>query len=626
MPLHAADGEAAGRGRRARVPKAGVLTRPGWLEDFERAHGRPLRVLHIGNIANNAYVNAKVMRRIGIDADVICHDYYHVMGTPEWEDAGFTGSHGDDYFPDWWRVDLGTFERPRWFFQGPRDLCFKAIKARFSGNAQRSQIASDRLALATSLICHANSSLRDRGAPGYELGADLRRRRDLALYLGRFVLRKPTNPLAALSLIWSFLLNSRLMIVVGLARKARTEMRKLMARVRPDAGRKPAARRGLVRSLQARWRARRIAARQKNLGLLAKRPWALWIEGHLKWHLGVAAEELQKDLTYAHDMAHGWEQILKYYDVVQCYAVNAIIPMTLGRDDYLAYEHGTLRSIPFEPTPLGRLTATAYRHSLGAFVTNVDNLDKCRALKIDADRVIPLPHTLDDEKIRAFTLAFPHIRPAQDEPPELLSPTRQHWLDKDPSLAKGNDLFFDALVRVKAAGYRARVTLVAWGRDLEASKDYIRDRGIEDLVTWVEPMTIEELWKRYLGCHAIVDQFIVPAFGRVTFDALLLGRPVISNLDVGQATEFFGVPPPMLACATVDDIERALKRILDDPTDTQGLGAATAAWAARYHSTRRILDLQLAAYRKIVARHWRQEMGTDVAVRRAAARGTRRSA
>ena len=61
-----------------------------WLADFERLKGRPLRVLHIGNIANNAYNNARIQRQRGIDAYVLSFDYYHIMATPEWEDADFT--------------------------------------------------------------------------------------------------------------------------------------------------------------------------------------------------------------------------------------------------------------------------------------------------------------------------------------------------------------------------------------------------------------------------------------------------------------------------------------------------------------------------------------------------------
>jgi glycosyltransferase involved in cell wall biosynthesis len=75
-----------------------------------------MRVLHIGNIANNAYNNAKFLRRKGIDADALTYDYSHVMSQPEWEDAVFDGE-VDEYYPDWSTVDLHGFRRPEWFHQ-----------------------------------------------------------------------------------------------------------------------------------------------------------------------------------------------------------------------------------------------------------------------------------------------------------------------------------------------------------------------------------------------------------------------------------------------------------------------------------------------------------------------------
>ena len=97
------------------------------IEKFRLRAGRPLRVLHIGNIANNAYNNACIQRQHGIEADVLCYNYYHIMGCPEWEDSDFReGSSvaGLDHFkPDWWATSLRGWSRPRWFVQGPSALC-----------------------------------------------------------------------------------------------------------------------------------------------------------------------------------------------------------------------------------------------------------------------------------------------------------------------------------------------------------------------------------------------------------------------------------------------------------------------------------------------------------------------
>jgi hypothetical protein len=74
-----------------------------WVGEFIEKFGRPPRVLHIGNVANNAYSNAKFFRRAGIDADVLCNDFYHIMGCPEWEDADFEAEFINQFFPDWSR-------------------------------------------------------------------------------------------------------------------------------------------------------------------------------------------------------------------------------------------------------------------------------------------------------------------------------------------------------------------------------------------------------------------------------------------------------------------------------------------------------------------------------------------
>ena len=51
------------------------------------------------------------------------------MACPEWEEATFHGDLGDPFFPDWSKVDLAGYERPRWFASGPLGLCCKMIEA-----------------------------------------------------------------------------------------------------------------------------------------------------------------------------------------------------------------------------------------------------------------------------------------------------------------------------------------------------------------------------------------------------------------------------------------------------------------------------------------------------------------
>ncbi len=117
----------------------------GYVERFRATYGRAPRVLHIGNVANYAYVNAKLMRGDGIDADVIDPDFYHIMATPEWHEARVDGEYGDDFLPRWSQVDLGGYTRPDWFVQGPSQLAFAVLALRNRGLVSKSKRAAARM-------------------------------------------------------------------------------------------------------------------------------------------------------------------------------------------------------------------------------------------------------------------------------------------------------------------------------------------------------------------------------------------------------------------------------------------------------------------------------------------------
>lgn len=106
-----------------------------WIEAYRKKYSRPPRILLVGNIANNAYNNAKILSQVGLDCDVISYDYYHIMGCPEWEDADISGRIKDHFRPIWYKINLGGFERPKWFAQGPLDICIDYLIARREGKS-----------------------------------------------------------------------------------------------------------------------------------------------------------------------------------------------------------------------------------------------------------------------------------------------------------------------------------------------------------------------------------------------------------------------------------------------------------------------------------------------------------
>lgn len=73
------------------------------------------RVLHLGNILNNGYLNAKFLRRRGWAADSVTIDYRHVQAQPEWEEVPIISPTLDHFNPDWSAIDLGDYQRVDWF-------------------------------------------------------------------------------------------------------------------------------------------------------------------------------------------------------------------------------------------------------------------------------------------------------------------------------------------------------------------------------------------------------------------------------------------------------------------------------------------------------------------------------
>lgn len=94
-----------------------------WIGEFARERGRPPRVLHVGNIGNNAYLNARFLREAGLDCHVLAYDYYDKLAMPEWE--------GD--------------RRPPWFAQGPLQTCARYLAALDAADGRRLDLLRRRL-------------------------------------------------------------------------------------------------------------------------------------------------------------------------------------------------------------------------------------------------------------------------------------------------------------------------------------------------------------------------------------------------------------------------------------------------------------------------------------------------
>ncbi len=165
------------------------------------------------------------------------------------------------------------------------------------------------------------------------------------------------------------------------------------------------------------------------------------------------------------------------------------------------------------------------------FVTNSDVMPSVERLGIDPHQVVRLPHAFDSDKLLAFAASTrPYARRMKGRP------CFSHRHATTGSMAtrtsrKGTTCCCGHSRSLPRTALRWRAVLVRWGRDLEASVALADELGIADRLEWVPPMRKRELWQRYLTSHVVADQFVLPAIGGVAFEAMALGRRLVTALD-----------------------------------------------------------------------------------------------
>jgi glycosyltransferase involved in cell wall biosynthesis len=307
----------------------------------------------------------------------------------------------------------------------------------------------------------------------------------------------------------------------------------------------------------------------------------------------------EEDYGYFHGAALDWLPLFKRYDVIQAYSTDPIWPFLCQLPNYVAYEHGTIREIPFQDTNIGRMTAAAYKAAPAVFITNVDNIRGADRLGLKAEQRFYLPHAFDYRKLLRHQ-AGSAIRFDTRVKPQIFMPSRQDWVVRDPNWAKGNDLVIRAVKLLAERGVDCTVKFVEWGKDVAASRALIAELGVEDRIEWSPLLTKRALWDEYLGSAAVIDQFLLPGISGVSFEAMTLGVPVITCDEPGLNATFFGRAPPLLTANSAEEVAERIERVVKDPAWRNRQAQESARWIVDYHSSERIFEIQVNAFRKLI--------------------------
>jgi hypothetical protein len=485
------------------------------LKRIQVALGRPLRVLYLGNVANYAYVNASLMRSVGVEADVLDPDFYHIMATPEWQDVDFQANFPDQFKPTWKGVDTKNYKRPTWFVQGP---LLPALRHLIQIQVARSPLMA--------------------WAARFDLA--LSTKRDLDAFSGplsRFVLAS-AHPLA----------------------------RAIRAPV----------------TLVQRW-ARWITTPQLDT------PPQLACD----FPLSSAMDDTARSLTAS---------AFSHYDIIHSYTISGHLAAQAGHQRYIACELGTLRGLPFEDSPMGHLTAWLYRDAPEVMITNPDCLAAAKRLGIAEARITPVLHPYDIQAAEAV-LGKSFAPPQNAGPPLFFAPARHHWSEGNASWLKGNHIYLQALGKLLVEGHDFQLVTVNWGMETAQSRALIEQLGLTSRTTWIEPAPRQALWRWYQKSAAVLDQFNAECFGGAGLDAMVVGRRLITRFDAQAVKPFFEIPPPLQNAETVDDVLRATREIVLDPTDKAQKGAELYHWVRAHHGLDRQLTDQFDVYQRLLDLH-----------------------
>jgi glycosyltransferase involved in cell wall biosynthesis len=538
-----------------------------WLAAFKSACHRSPRILHIGNIANNAYNNARLLNQAGFDCDVICYDYYHTMACPEWEDADFSAKFQNENFPDWWKLDLQGFQRPRWFAQGSFETCVQYLIAERTNSAE-SDVLWQRLSVQNGLLRKANSTSISRSIWIDRLTGFASKVRRLAATLiagqlneipqkARSILKPRVPhflfaPTLALLLIFFF----------------------------------------LVRALG--WSFKGVINRQSEA-----------TERHLLRVLEYWKEEfpdrsdvlLREDLLPYVSVLPVWSSLMDQYDFILGYSTDPLLPLLVEKP-YFALEHGTIRDIPYSKSPIGRLCALSYRKAQHVFVTNFDCLKSAETLA--PGRFTVINHPYDEDHGLSVTNALT-LRSALLEELDssflVFHPTRHDWVLGTGYADKSNDVLIRAFIRLRKHGVKVGMICCNWGSNVKESKALLSDVGLDRYVKWIDPLPITPFERLCRACDLVADQFKLGAFGGVCFKAMAVGAPILTYLNELLLLRQFPEVPPVVNCSSTDDIVARLAEFVSNPERLRNFGDGSRHWMKTYHGKYATVNAQVDQFR-----------------------------
>src|ERR1700722_5649433 len=485
-----------------------------WLKKFHEFHGRPLRVLHIGNIASNAYINAKLQRKIGVDSYLIAETDTYVMNSPEWEDSDFEGNWEDDCNPNWAKIDLKGYKRPEWFISGRLEACLVNITARMCTPPYvPSQVEFLIKGLYITLLFIFSFVFNIT----FKFFKNLLYIATLFTYNIVFIVVKfivnifhciTRTFISLFNLIKGFFVSiiyvciviaSVLIITLKLPVNKEKIYNKyikivnfskiLLKKFLPTTS--------FLKNALVSFRSYLSNFKLMQNSHTSSSPLT---EEFSRLFPDRKDKLTEKDTLPFIFSSHIWKKIFSHFDLVQCYGPHPIWGLLSQNTKYVALEHGTLRDFTLKDNPMHRLIALAYRNAKHTFITNGDCLEYAK--KINLENYSAMIHPLDLEPFEKVNQEdVDYIRNQYKADLLLFCPIRHDWE------IKGTHIVLQSLPHIIAKTDKSvMLILCEWGQEVNRSKKLINELKIQKYVKWVRPLPKIKLAKYLKAADVILDQ------------------------------------------------------------------------------------------------------------------------
>ena len=263
----------------------------------------------------------------------------------------------------------------------------------------------------------------------------------------------------------------------------------------------------------------------------------------------------------------------------------------LAGKKYIAYEHGTIRAIPFQDDLQGRICKMVYQKADGAIISNFDN--NIAAEKLGLKNYVCIPHYINEMDVPEELGQRLRNKLMKDYDADfiLYNPSRQHWSSKkDGGWEKGNDILIRGFADfVKKANPKALGIFTEWGESLKQSRALITELGIEDRIVWVDPVPHKKMIEYIQASHVVSDQFLLGTFGGIPAKAFMHGRPVLSSFDPSLHEWCFKIMPPFLPARSETDIRKSLENCYTNHSFYKNKAKESQIWYQNEHSNKVLL-------------------------------------